>query len=480
MAWLKQECMKATRVRHLRSPSSDMVVLALLIGGAFLFGGGSRSDILSLVVLRPLSALGCAYAIWRTDWTTLLARRQWVLGIAAALVLLPVLHLIPLPPALWTQLPERDVLVMINETIGLRPKWRPWSMDPAATANAAFSLLLPLAVLLLGMRLDRRRMVLLAVTIAALTACSAILGILQLLGGHRGPLYLYRVTNYDSAVGLFANRNHQAVLLAISGPLIALIVASAETAKMARLRLIAGAGALLTLVVFILTTGSRAGLALGLAGSVGAIWIVGGGAAAREAARTLRGTGWVTAAAIGSLVIAVGAIVVALGRAEALDRMLDVNAGDELRLRVWGPVAHLAAIYFPFGTGIGAFVGPYQILEPDALLTPTYLNHAHNDWLEAVMTGGLPAIILLTVAVAMFLIAARRLAGAGGGRIEVVGRTGLVVVAMLALASVADYPLRVPSIMAIFALSVAYVSNALAAQEARTTVPGSGRSGGSV
>ena len=57
---------------------------------------------------------------------------------------------------------------------------------------------------------------------------------------------------------------------------------------------------------------------------------------------------------------------------------------------------------------MGAFEKVFQANEPDALLGPVFLNHAHNDWLEAVITGGLPAAALLVIAVGGTLYAALR------------------------------------------------------------------------
>ena len=438
----------------------DRSVLLLLIGAAFLMGGGSRADVMSLIVLRPLSALACAYAIWRTDTATLMQHR-WVIGFAAALAALPALHLVPLPPAVWTRLPGRDVLVMVDDLVGIAPVWRPLTMAPNATANALFSLLLPTALLLLALRLDQRGIMLVTVFLISLIAASAALGILQLLGGQRGPLYLYRITNDNSAVGLFANRNHQAVLLATAYPFIGLVLAAAGTRRVAMPRFIAGAAAACALVIVILATGSRAGVVLGIGGLAAGAWLAASGTGSREALSGLRGRRWLAGFIFALLFLVVTCAVVLLGRAEAIDRVVDADVGGELRLRVWGPVARLAGFYLPWGSGVGAFVESYQMAEPNSLLSPSYLNHAHNDWLEVVMTGGLPAFALLLTAIAMFAVAMVRLAGKRSDDV-LPGRAGLVVIAMLALASAADYPLRVPSLMAIFAIMVAFVSNSLA------------------
>src|SRR3546814_1807271 len=88
--------------------------------------------------------------------------------------------------------------------------------------NALFSLVVPaaaLACLALAGDAAGRGLVTLLLVIAAV---AAVLGILQLVGSSNSITYLYRITNRDSSVGLMANRNHHALLLACVMPLIAL------------------------------------------------------------------------------------------------------------------------------------------------------------------------------------------------------------------------------------------------------------------
>jgi O-antigen ligase len=110
--------------------------------------------------------------------------------------------------------------------------------------------------------------------------------------------------------------------------------------------------------------------------------------------------------------------------------------------------------YFPLGSGMGTFVEAYQIDEPDALISDQYFNHAHNDFAELLMTGGVPALLLLIVISGLWLVAffalkkARKTKRDDPGFVQqVLGRAGLAVIAIFALASVTDYPLRVPSLM---------------------------------
>jgi O-antigen ligase len=101
-----------------------------------------------------------------------------------------------------------------------------------------------------------------------------------------------------------------------------------------------------------------------------------------------------------------------------------------------------------FGTGFGSFDAVYRIYEPTALLLPLYVNHAHNDWAQLVIEGGLPAAICLLglmgwVAMAIWRIARRT---PGSGALVVFWTAWL---AIMMAASTVDYPLRTPIFQAV-------------------------------
>ena len=54
------------------------------------------------------------------------------------------------------------------------------------------------------------------------------------------------------------------------------------------------------------------------------------------------------------------------------------------KVRALPTIERLIAAYAPWGSGLGTFEQVFKLHEPDALLSPSYLNHAHNDWLELV------------------------------------------------------------------------------------------------
>src|SRR5688572_22475659 len=113
---------------------------------SFLGGGASRGDVLSLLYLRPAAILAIAALLilpidrdWRTYRSLLL-----MLGAFAALL---VLQLVPLPPALWAQLPGRGAFEAAATAAGQPQPWRPLSLTPERTAQSLLALLFPLATL---------------------------------------------------------------------------------------------------------------------------------------------------------------------------------------------------------------------------------------------------------------------------------------------------------------------------------------------
>ncbi len=448
--------------RHARK-SIQLWILLIYLVLVFFLGGGARPDIQSLAILRPLAILVCCFAGFT------LAKRHFVqnrvfFGLALATILLVGLQLIPLPPQLWVALPGREIIAEIDRAAQLEGVWRPISMVPHTTWNAFYSLFVPLAGALLAVQLNRDEQYQLLPVVICLGVLSGMLGLLQIASAQDGSLYFYRVTNNGAAVGLFANRNHQAIFLACLFPMLA-IYASGGTSSIERARVRAAfAGAVgLALVPLLLVTGSRTGLMLGLIGLLSVPFLYRRPAAVALPSRRRR-LGWAVGAIAGSGVIALALLAVLFARAEAFNRLMDSGALEDTRLDFWTPVAHMAWQYFPAGSGVGTFVEVFKLNEPGQLLQTTYLNHAHNDWLEICLTGGVFAMLLLLAAlVAWFWKSWHiwRSAIAGGEEVGY-GRLASVLLLMLGLASFADYPLRVPSLACLAAILAVWLERAQA------------------
>ena len=430
-------------------------------------GGGARSDIQSVVILRPVSAVVLGYALWGMTWDQVRPFR-FLVFFAIALALLAVLHLIPLPPAIWMSLPGRELVAEVDRAAGLGMVWRPISMIPTQTWNALYSLIIPFTVLALMLRLTREQRFALIPVIILLGLLSGFIGLLQIVGSNDNPLYLYDITNYGSAVGLFANRNHQAVMLACLFPMLAVYASTGlQTVEQFRMRSILAVGAALFLVPLLLVTGSRGGLIVGLFGLIAGAMLYQRPQFSKAPKRKVYRFNPLYLM-LGALALGIAALTFLMSRAATLDRLIAADGTEELRFAMWPFILEMASKYFPVGSGIGTFVEVYQIDEPLSLLDSEYVNHAHNDWLEILLTGGAGAVFLATVAVIIWLRSMLLLIKAGDRqrRDEAMGKLGALIIFMLALASVGDYPLRVPSLMAVAVIAAVWMrAGCLRAQE---------------
>lgn len=395
-----------------------------------------------------------------------------ILALAAAVFCLLLIQLLPMPPALWTSLSGRGIIVDIDEAANLGSVWRPLSMTPALTWNALYSLFVPLAVLFLAIQLKREERFQLLNVLLVLGLCSGLLGLLQVSGGADGPLYLYRITNNGSAVGLFSNRNHAAVALACLFPMLAVFASvGINSVEQKRVRGWLAVVSGLVLVPLLLVTGSRAGIIVGLAGLVAVLFLYRRPTMDRPAKRKIQKVN-MTYVYGGIAVFAMAILTSLFARAQALDRLLASNQPEDLRFQIWGPIAELAWKYFPAGTGFGSFASVYQIDEQDTLLSATYVNHAHNDWLEVYLTGGLIGILLLSVVVVAWVLASFKVwtKTFDGSREMAFARLASTLLFMLGLASLGDYPLRVPSIMCISVLCGVWLRDGIGSGEFSKTL----------
>ena len=454
---------KALGLRQLEDAGTRAYwALVLLLVAVFLLGGSARGDAAPLIVLRPVAAVLLGFGLWQVR-AGQMKRHKLLLVLALAIAALPALQLVPLPFAVWSGLPGRAQVVDIDAIAGLGQIARPLSLAPDATLNALWSLLVPAAALCVGIQLDRQRRERLLPAMLGLIGASALFGLLQLLQGGDSPLYFYDITNVNSAVGLFANRNHQAVLLAMALPMLALWATPDRRPGM--IRLLGGSVALLSLIPMILITGSRAGAIAGLAALLSVILIArfGSGSEPASASPRRRRVHLAGIAGAAAAVTALIGLTVAFGRAEAWERLQQVFHEDDLRFRILPTLAQMFPKYWPFGTGLGAFEKIFQADEPDALLGPVYMNHAHNDWLEAALTGGVPAIVLLLAAGMLTLCSVYRHFVRRSGRAapDRFARLGLIVIVLAGLASISDYPLRTPLFQVVFVIAALWASCSL-------------------
>lgn len=438
------------------SPALANVVGLLVV--VFFMGGSSRGDVWSLPILRPIAVLSFFYGLWALSREDV-SRHRFLLGLSAATVALIVLHLIPLPPFLWTGLGGREIIVDIDAATGLSGTWRPISMAPEFTWNALFSLAVPLAILTNAIRLTpaEHRIVVIVVLLGGVLSIA--LGLLQLASGGDPTLYLYRRSNFGMPIGLFANRNHQALFLAMMLPLLAFLLATTRDrrSRLGELTRFLAYAAVLLIITFLIILGSRAGLVAGAIGLVSFVLL---------SMLASRPEGWhglprgqlaVCAAALMTTGVIIAWAMFA-GSAESIQRVMDSAGTEELRYTIWPIIADAVPRFIPMGTGVGTYERVFQTFEPDGILRRTYSNHAHNDWLEIALTAGIPGIVLMALAVFAVFAALRRAWYLPAGNARGAAWIGLVIILMAAIGSSVDYPLRVPILSALFSLACVWGS----------------------
>lgn len=432
--------------------SPALSLFLLLLGALWVAGGASHADVTGQVAMRGATWAVLVLAIL-LGARPVIADAEAVSWLLLAMVLLVLLQLVPLPPGIWTALPGREVLHDISPS---EAAWRPWSIAPSATINAASSLIVPVVTFTLVSALPNEEKAWLPTILLGVIFLSMLVGLLQFSGFVLDNPFIN--DSAGSVNATFANRNHFALFLAI-GCLITPVWAFAGKQSVGK----QGVGwrppvalALITLFVLtILATGSRAGMLTGLlalALGLALCW--------HDVRHALRGAvRWVFLALIAAIVGIVALFVlvsIAADRAESVRRALEMDPGQDMRARGLPTVLSMITTYFPVGAGFGGFDPIFRLHEPFQLLKPTYFNHAHNDFLEVVLDGGLPAVLLLLVAIGWWGVASLRVWRASG-RHTALPKLGSAILFLVFVASAFDYPARTPMMMAMIVIAASWL-----------------------
>lgn len=420
-----------------------------------LFGGASRADEPAQIVVRVASILALAL-LWQAARSMPRPELRPVLFVLAAAAALIALQLLPLPPALWTALPGRAPYVDLAGLLGVTQPWRPINLTPSLGWNALLALLPCFATLMIVAVLGRDRLHLTIVAVAATALFSAVLGVAQLGEGDTPVLRTYWVVTASQPSGIFANRNHQALLLALAVPVLA--VWAAQSARTRRSldprtkRLIALAAALL-LVMALLATGSRAGIVLLVPAALSSAYF------SRALFANGRHSRRRALIAVAAIAIAVVSAMIIADRSASIQRLFAVDVATDKRSANFTALIEMVRTFFPFGSGFGSFEPVFRRFEPYETLSFTYFNEAHNDPLQVVIEGGLAGILLVATYLALWTRWSWR-AWTRPSTASPLPQLGSVVTALCMLASTVDYPLRTPAIACIFVLATSWLAAA--------------------
>ena len=286
-------------------------------------------------------------------------------------------------------------------------------------------------------------------------AASTFIGLLQLSGAvFDNPL----INDTPGQVGgSFANRNHLALFLSF-GCLLAPVWAFLNGGQ-SRWRAPVALALTVLFLLTILASGSRVGLLLG-----GLALGVGLALTRLEIRKALRRyPRWVfpaLMAAIFAFLILLVLVLVAADRALSINRVITNDPGQDMRVRALPTVFALVREFFPAGSGLGGFDPMFRMHEPFSLLKLTYFNHAHNDWLEVTLDAGLPGLLLLTAALAWWAWASVGAWRAGPSMSHALPKAGSAMLFFVFLASMFDYPARVPIVMAMLVIAGGWLGEA--------------------
>jgi hypothetical protein len=227
---------------------------------------------------------------------------------------------------------------------------------------------------------------------------------------------------YALGAGFFANANHFSSLLYVAIPFVIYQFDTIGRLPLASLALL--------LIVFVeFAAGSTAGIFLSIGCALVSVAVVG-------RVRPITRVALVGIAAIGALTLALNpGNVLHLSPDDPLDR-------PQIALTTIAAVGK----NLPLGSGYGTFDIVYPSAEPDAAISGTFVNHAHNEPLELVLEGGIPAALAMLAYLALL-----------AWRLPVARRSPLSIAALCGIGfviihSMVDYPLRSAGMVAVFAL----------------------------
>lgn len=419
------------------------IAAAALLALSFVFGGASQGNALRLALVElaalPLLVLAASRLIQTGSWR----QHRFALGLLAMLVAIPLLQLLPLPPAVWTALPGRDQAVLALQLAGLEPGWASLSLSPDRTWGSALALTPPAAFFLAMLSLSQAQRERLIQFCFAAAIVGILLGAAQLASGS-DRLYVWSWTGAGSVNGFFANRNHLASSLLVTLPFAVIFGAATLRRRDSRTSAL-WFGALFAglVVVALAAIRSRAGITLFapvMMFSLLAAWIAAGRGRPGPALLVLGG-------AVGAALTAVAVLAL-----PPILARFDTEGAPEARFERWPLVAETAQTYLPLGTGLGSFDAVYRSVEPLEELDSTFFNQAHNDYLETWLETGWLGIVLILVFLVWFGRRSWTAWKAPPSREGDLQRAASIGIGVLLLHSIADYPLRTITLAVLFAL----------------------------
>lgn len=417
------------------------VVLCMTFGG----GPGELGASFLLIALAGFALLVTAAL---QGWLESFQQQPLIVRLAVGLtVALPFIQLIPLPPGMWQALPGQHLRAEILTTFGLGDRWLPLSVSPAETAYSAVIALCMFGLFVACLSLPTPQMRKLVWCMAIVMLIGVLIGLFQ-LASSGSSFNFHRVSHRGLLIGFFANKNHMGLMIACLVPVLyALTEPRHEDNPGAFAFIVIGWVLALSLAV---ATNSRAGLGLTLFAI-----------AALTFRRFPQARGRVALVG-GGILVALGIIVAtvpAIG--DLFERVGD--AKEDLRVNLVDQAMPLVGQYGLTGSGLGSFAQIYAPTEKLEWVTPQYVNHVHNDFIQLVIEAGVFGVALLVLWAAALVVAMRgfpkqaTLRPGSDKDSPAFAWLGFIIVILFAAHSVVDYPIRRVAALAILVIALAMV-----------------------
>lgn len=409
--------------------AGGFIACAMVLGG-----GGSPSPKAEILVQTAFVVAALTWLWWASEEASGNPVPRPLILFGLALMSLPILQLVPLPPSLWQSLPGRELEVATLSLIGEAHSWRPLTISAPRTLAGLLALLPAVGVMWAISALDARDRRSVVLVIAVIGLAGAALGAMQMAGGP-DAFRLYEKSHRGWLTAFHANRNAAAdVLLIASLALTAWFCTMAQRRPKLSHRLPLFAAAQLVLAIAILMTGSRAGIAL-LAVSLPFHWAIFATAGYGLKTRATFG-------AAGAIFAGLFALPLVIAHNSRFARVAErFDATSDARVPLWQDTLKALDAFWPAGSGIGTFTNAFLPFEDPAHLDPFSPNRAHNDYFEFLLEAGLFAPVLLIGGAAVLFVLARR-AWRLSPQEHALHLFALGTLAIVALHSFVDYPLR--------------------------------------
>ena len=420
--------------RIMEGVTSRGIILAGFVAVAMVLGGGGSPSPASEMAVQLAFAMASILWVWwpsRASARGIVPPKSLLVG-GLALLALPAWQLVPWPPSVWQELPSRDLAQATLSLIGESENWRPVSISPPLTLAALLALIPAIgamwAAALLGSR--ERRFLLFVIVVVALSA--TMLGAMQMASGP-DDLRLYEKSHRGWLTAFHANRNAAADSLLIGSLAFSAWFTKANVGGAPRLWLPFAAGQSVLLIA-ILLTGSRAGIAL-IFVTLPFHWLMLRPANAAPGKRPLL-------MVIAGFAFALAALPLILSGNSRIARVVArFDATSDARIPLWRDTLEALDAFWPAGSGIGTFPNALQPFENVVTLNQFFPNRAHNDYLEFLLEAGVLAIPVL-LGGAILLVKQARKAWKLSPKEHSCQLFALGTLAIVALHSVVDYPLR--------------------------------------